>query len=291
MAKIRSLWLVALLASVSSVLAEPWKVSGITVQLLSGNGVKKTEQTLEHPHEVSGLSAEPTDTFKFLYKIENSERPHQAMILFQSQDEYKDEVMVATSIKSSGKGRLELNFARADPKFRYGTRSYSMTLLIGGPKVKEPLRYTFGQIEVKGPIINPAKRPKRIEYKAQPEIHHQFRPDQKLIDQSISGAFTILVLTPFLVLFTLWSLLGIRFEPLRAMLSRPLDLITSLVFFGSLAGIEYVFYLYWTHVTLFPVLQYLGALSVVAFFSGRSALSAVQVRRLQRTATPAKKDS
>jgi oligosaccharyltransferase complex subunit delta (ribophorin II) len=75
------------------------------------------------------------------------------------------------------------------------------------------------------------------------------------------------------------------------MLSRPLDLITSLVFFGSLAGIEYVFYLYWTHVTLFPVLQYLGALSVVAFFSGRSALSAVQVRRLQRTATPAKKDS
>jgi hypothetical protein len=45
MAKIRSLWLVAILASVSSVLAEPWKVSGITVQLLSGNGVKKTEQT------------------------------------------------------------------------------------------------------------------------------------------------------------------------------------------------------------------------------------------------------
>jgi oligosaccharyltransferase complex subunit delta (ribophorin II) len=80
-----------------------------------------------------------------------------------------------------------------------------MTLLIGGPKVKEPLRYTFGQIEVKGPIINPAKRPKRIEYKARPEIHHQFRPDQKLIDQSISGAFTILVLTPFLVLFTLVS--------------------------------------------------------------------------------------
>jgi hypothetical protein len=30
------------------------------------------------------------------------------MVLFQSQDEYKDEVMVATSIKSSGKGRLEL---------------------------------------------------------------------------------------------------------------------------------------------------------------------------------------
>jgi len=62
------------------------------------------------------------------------------------------------------------------------------------------------------------------------------------------------------------------------------------VFFGSLAGIEYVFYSYWTHVTLFPVLQYLGVLSLVAVVSGRSVLSAVQIRRIQRTSGSAKKE-
>ncbi|KAG0216863.1 Dolichyl-diphosphooligosaccharide--protein glycosyltransferase subunit Swp1 [Mortierella sp. GBAus27b] len=291
MAKFRTLLVAALLASISSVLAESWKVNDINLQLVSADGAKKAEHKLEYPYEVKDLSADPTDSLKFSFKLENSERPHQAMVLFQSQDEYKDEIMVAAPVKSSGKGRFELNFARADRKFRYDTRSYSMTLLIGGFKVAEPFKYTLGYIEVKGSTSNPATRPKRVEYKARPEIHHQFRPDQKLIDQNISGAFTILVLTPFAVLLVLWSQLAIRFEPLIALFSRPLDLITSLVFFGSLAGIEYVLYLYWSHVTLFPVLQYLGVLSIVAFLSGRAALSTIQKRRLQRTGLSEKKAS
>ena len=82
-----------------------------------------------------------------------------------------------------------------------------------------------------------------------------------------------------------------RFEPLKALAHRPLDLITALLFVGSLAGIEFVFYSYWTHVTLFPVLQYVGVLSVIALVSGRSVLSVVQERRLQRSSTESKKDS
>ncbi|KAF9978298.1 proteasome regulatory particle base subunit [Modicella reniformis] len=244
---------------------------------------------LEYPYAVDNLSAEATDSLKFSFKIQNSERPHQAMVVFQSQDDYQDEVMVAAPVKSSGKGRFELNFARADSRFRYGTRTYSMTFLVGGLTIDEPFKYMLGQIEIKGPS-NPATRPERVGYKSQPEIHHQFRPDQRLISQAISGAFTFLVLTPFAVLFFLWSRLGIKFEPLRALASRPLDLIASLVFFGSLTGIEYVFYLYWSHITLFPVLQYLGVLSLVAIVSGRSTLSAVQARRLQRTVGSAKKE-
>lgn len=84
--------------------------------------------------------------------------------------------------------------------------------------------------------------------------------------------------------------MGIKFEPLQAMATKPFDLINAVIFFGSIAGIEFVFYSYWTHVTLFPVLQALGGLSVVAFISGRYVLSAVQTRRLQRTAGSAKKE-
>jgi hypothetical protein len=45
---------------------------------------------------------------KFSFKIDNKEKPHQAMVVFQSQDEFQDEIMVAASVKSSGKGRFDL---------------------------------------------------------------------------------------------------------------------------------------------------------------------------------------
>ncbi|KAK3839032.1 MAG: Dolichyl-diphosphooligosaccharide--protein glycosyltransferase subunit Swp1 [Linnemannia gamsii] len=290
MAKLRSLLLVTLLASLSTVIAESWKVQDINLILAAPGGAKKAEHKLEYPYAIEDLAADSSDVLKFSFKIENKEKPHQAMVVFQSQDEFQDEIMVAASVKSSGKGRFDLNFNKANAKFRYGTRKYSMTFLVGGPKIDEPYKYNLGHIQVEGPSSNPATRPARLHYQAQPEIHHQFHPDQKLINTAISGLFTILVLTPFAALFFLWSKLGIKFEPLQAMASKPFDLITAVTFFGSLAGIEFVFYSYWTHVTLFPVLQALGVLSVVAFISGRYVLSAVQTRRLQRTAGSAKKE-
>ncbi|KAF9922461.1 hypothetical protein FBU30_007415 [Linnemannia zychae] len=290
MAKFRSLLLVTLLASLSTVIAESWKVQDINLIVSAPGGAKKAEHNLEYPYAVQDLEAESTDTLKFSFKIDNKERPHQAMVMFISQDDYQDEIMVAASVKPSGKGRFDLNFNKADPKFRYETRKYSMTFLVGGPKVDEPYKYSIGHINVKGPTSNPATRPVRLPYQAQPEIQHQFRADQKLINTAISGLFTLLVLTPFIPLFYFWSQLGIKFEPIQSLAQKPFDLICAVTFFGALSGIEFVLYNYWTHITLFPTLQALGGLSVVAFISGRYVLNAVQARRLQRTAGSAKKE-
>ncbi|KAG0023385.1 hypothetical protein BGZ81_008149 [Podila clonocystis] len=281
------------LSAVLSATAGPtsWRVEDIHLSIIAKDGTKKQEHTLEYPYAIENVSAGPTDSLKFSFKVLNTERPHQAMLIFQSQDEHGDEVMVATSVKSSGKGRVELNFARASPKFKYGTRKYSMTFLMGGPKVDEPFRYTLGHIQIEGPDTNPPVRPVQVDYKSLPEIAHQFRPEQKLINRAVSGLFSLLALAPFAVLFGLWSQLGLRFEPLKALAHRPADLITAVVFFGSLVGIELVFYSYWTHVTLFPVLQYVGVLTVIALVSGRSVLSVVQERRLQRSHTESKKES
>ncbi|KAG0050531.1 hypothetical protein BGZ83_004693 [Gryganskiella cystojenkinii] len=290
MAKFSSLMLVAALASLSTAIAASWTIKDINLSIDAKDGIKKTEHKLEYPYAVEGLKVDATDILKFSFKVENKERPHQAMVVFQSQDEFQDEIMVAAKVKSTGKGRFDLNFAKADSKFKYGTRQYSMTFLVGGSKIEEPFKYSLGHIEVQGPSTNPAIRPSRVEYKVQNEIHHQFRPDQKLINCAISGLFSLFVLAPFAALFLLWSQLGIKFEPLKALAQNPLDLVAGIVFFASLAGIEFVFYSYWTHITLFPVLQYLGALSLVAFVSGRSVLSSVQTRRLQRTQGSSKKE-
>ncbi|KAG0025350.1 proteasome regulatory particle base subunit [Podila clonocystis] len=286
MAKFSSLFLTAVLAAVVAG-SSSWKVADINLSVVAKDGIKKAEHKLVYPKAISSadaFAADPTDHLKLSFKVENSERPHQAMVRFQSKDEQADQIMVAASVKkASGKGRFELDFAKSDKKFKYGTRKYDMTLLVGGPQVEESLQYALGEIEVRGPSTNPPVRAARVQYQAQPEIHHQFRPDQKLINVAISGFFSLLVLSPVAVLIGLWSQLGIKFEPLKALAQNPVDLIMAVVFFASLTGIEYVFYSYWTHVTLFPVLQYLGVLSVVAIASGRSVLSAVQTRRLKRT--------
>lgn len=87
-----------------------------------------------------------------------------------------------------------------------------MTLLVGGPQVEESLQYALGEIEVREPTSNPPVRAARVQYQAQPEIHHQFRPDQKLINVAISGFFSLLVLSPFAVLIGLVSFVALSFH-------------------------------------------------------------------------------
>lgn len=63
----------------------------------------------------------------------------------------------------------------------------------------------------------------------------------------------------------------------KAMGSAP---IPHALFFGSIVAMEGIFFLYYTHWTLFQVLPAASVLGAVAFVSGSRALSEVQERRL-----------
>lgn len=67
---------------------------------------------LVYPKAISSadaFAADPTDHLKLSFKLENKERPHQAMVRFESKDDHADQIMVAASVKKvSGKGRFEL---------------------------------------------------------------------------------------------------------------------------------------------------------------------------------------
>lgn len=52
------------------------------------------------------------------------------------------------------------------------------------------------------------------------------------------------------------------------------------VFFGSIVGMELVFYMYYISWNLFQVLPVIGLVSVATFLSGTKALGEVQSRRL-----------
>jgi oligosaccharyltransferase complex subunit delta (ribophorin II) len=56
--------------------------------------------------------------------------------------------------------------------------------------------------------------------------------------------------------------------------------VSHALFFGSIAAMEGLYFLYYYSWTLFEVLPVAGVISLVAFVSGSKALSEVQARRM-----------
>lgn len=75
-----------------------------------------------------------------------------------------------------------------------------------------------------------------------------------------------------------WLYLGANLNHLsKAFQSAP---ISHTLFYGSIIGIEGIFFLYYTSWNLFKTLPILFAAGIIAFLSGSRALSEVQERRL-----------
>ncbi|CAO3701428.1 unnamed protein product [Rhizopus stolonifer] len=92
-----------------------------------------------------------------------------------------------------------------------------------------------------------------------------------------STTFSLIVLSPWLILTIGWLKLG--YTPVKVL--SNVSSLSILTFLGSLVSIEYLFYLYWTKLSLFEMLPYFGGLCLIAFITGQRALTAVQERKLK----------
>ncbi|KAK4515663.1 Vacuolar protein sorting-associated protein 26 [Mucor velutinosus] len=119
-------------------------------------------------------------------------------------------------------------------------------------------------------------------FELQPEIHHVFRAAEKMPPASFSKLFTLITLSPWLVLLGGWLQLGITpAKVISELVSGPTVRAVSIAaFVTSLLAVEYLFYLYWTQLNLFQTLTYLSGLTVITFFAGQRALSSIQSRRI-----------
>ncbi|KAI9497913.1 Dolichyl-diphosphooligosaccharide--protein glycosyltransferase subunit Swp1 [Zychaea mexicana] len=114
-----------------------------------------------------------------------------------------------------------------------------------------------------------------------PEIHHVFREAEAMPPTWFSQLFTLIALSPWLVLVIGW--LGLGVTPVKVLgelasgpSMRPISIIG---FLGSLVAVEYLFYLYWMRLNIFETLSYLALLLPVVFVFGQQALGQVQARR------------
>jgi oligosaccharyltransferase complex subunit delta (ribophorin II) len=92
-------------------------------------------------------------------------------------------------------------------------------------------------------------------------------------------AFTLAVLACLPGLLIAWVGIGANLSHLpKALGAAP---VSHVLFFGSIVGMEFVFFKYYTEWRLFTLLPVAGVVGLVAFLSGSGALTEVQERRLK----------
>lgn len=104
------------------------------------------------------------------------------------------------------------------------------------------------------------------------EIIHQFREPEKRPSRFVSNVFTALAAAPLLILFILWSKLGINVSNFSFSLS-------AIGFQLSFAGILTLFGLFWYQLNMFETLRYLIPLLIVTFIFGNRFLHACAAKK------------
>ncbi|EXJ71100.1 uncharacterized protein A1O5_06093 [Cladophialophora psammophila CBS 110553] len=230
-----------------------------------------------------------SDTLKITLATQegkSAKRPHQAFLLLQDQ-EGKLDVSYPFSVKESGKAKVELTHKDLPVQFltsstSSNTSGLSASIVIASFSTTPGYNSPAFILEIKtdpNTPLPPAE--KSLRYGKLPEIHHIFRSDPRSPPVVISLVFLAAVVGTLPLLAGAWVALGLNLSSLpKAFSASP---ISHACFASSIAGIEFVFFLYYTTWNLFQTLPVLGALAVVAFLSGSRALTEVQERRLAGT--------
>ncbi|KIW26235.1 uncharacterized protein PV07_09348 [Cladophialophora immunda] len=231
-----------------------------------------------------------SDTLKITLTTQegkSAKRPHQAFLLLQDQEGRLD-VSYPFSVKESGKAKVEVTHKDLPVQFltsslaTNSTPGLSASIIIASFSTTPGYNSPAFTLQVKTDSNTPvpaAEKPLR--YGKLPEIHHIFRSDPKSPPAIISLVFLAAVVGTLPLLAGAWLALGLNLSSLpKAFSASP---ISHACFVSSIAGIEFVFFLYYTSWNLFQTLPVLGVLGVTAFLSGSRALTEVQERRLAGT--------
>ena len=176
-----------------------------------------------------------------------------------SSDQYKFTLDVGTTGKDS---------------FNNLSGKYRMALIVGDKAMQSPIAWTIGDIVLT--FSGQPKKTKRQERltEPQPEIVHMFRVPEKRPPKVVSSAFTILVLSPLLIMVAMWAKIGANVSNLQ--LNAP-----TLLFHVGLACIFGLYYMFWTQFDMFYTLKLLMLIGGATFLGGNKMLADMAAARYQ----------
>ncbi|KAH9863397.1 hypothetical protein IAQ61_009675 [Plenodomus lingam] len=208
----------------------------------------------------------------------SAKRPHQAFLTLTEPITGLEESFVI-KVKDSGKGHVTLSHKDLPHQFLTTEKPIAASIVIGSFGSSTPYKSKAFDLHVTRDPNVPLSIPEApVRFAAEPEIHHIFREDPKSPPKIITMVFTAAVLAALPVLLGVWATLGANANHLQKVMSNAP--VSHALFLGSIVGMEGIFFLYYTHWTLFQTLPAAAVVGTIAFLSGSRALSEVQERRL-----------
>jgi oligosaccharyltransferase complex subunit delta (ribophorin II) len=220
---------------------------------------------------VSGF--EPSQ--RLVAKVAGSDSLHQVIIILRNKESRKEVAFIAQP-ETEGKTdyKLELDLSTNAKDLGYESGKYEIVLILGDFLVEDSLEWALGEVNLqvasgKTKSVNPLYS---VTYGQKPEIKHQFRTPEPRPPRFLSDTFTVLVLSPILILLILWIKIGANIK------GFPLTL-SALGFHVGLAGIFGVYLLFWIRLTMFEALKLVSIPGAITFICGHRLLAYISEKR------------
>ncbi|XP_060077704.1 dolichyl-diphosphooligosaccharide--protein glycosyltransferase subunit 2-like isoform X2 [Ylistrum balloti] len=246
-------------------------------------GVADKDQTtaarttkIQHPNKAANAfeaDYHQKIVMKFQLKEKVSGKPlsaHQTFVKMTNQKTQQEIIFVAETSGDSYKFDLDVGARASD--FGHQSGKYSMELVVGDAVVENPFSWTMADVNLAFPEKTAEKKSGESPYTKKPEIKHVFREAEKRPPAVVSMTFTALVFLPALILLFLWMQIGANIS------NFPMSM-SAIGFHLCLGGVFALYYCYWTHLTMFDTLRYLGLISIPLFIFGNRLLSSIAARR------------
>jgi len=187
---------------------------------------------------------------------------HQAFVKIAHSKSAAEIVYVAEA-DNSKLYKFELDLAEDAAEFS-ASGDYSLTLILGDAVVSNPISWVVADLEISLP--DGGQKKEQGIYQPKPEITHLFREPEARPPQFVSSLFTLLCLSPFLLLLLLWAKLGANIGNFSPSLS-------SLGFHLGLGAIFGLYLMFWLEFNMFETVRYLVLIGIVTFLCGNSLLA------------------
>lgn len=193
---------------------------------------------------------------------------HQAFIKL-THLETSTEIIYVAEAANTKLYMFDLDLGQASQDFNSKSGAYSVSIILGDAVITNPTSWHVADVNINFPADSSAKEPGL--YSAKPEIRHLFREPEPRPSTIVSNAFTLLCLSPILIMLAFWLKLGVNCS------NFPFSL-TAIGFHVGLASIFLLYTYFWLELNMFQTMKYLTVLGVITFLCGNSLLASIAKR-------------
>lgn len=195
---------------------------------------------------------------------------HQAFVKLTHSASGSEIIYVAEPDRVDDVYKFELDLSTAAGDLNSKSGEYLVTVILGDAVISNPTAWDAAKLSISFPSENADSKEGSI-YEPKPEIRHLFREPEARPPTVVSTAFTLLCLSPFLLMLGLWAKLGVNISNFQTSLA-------GVGFHLGLGGIFLLYTYFWLQLNMFQTVKYLVVLGVVTFLCGNSLLSNIAKR-------------